>query len=167
LHNVTRDISLKTILKDYASTEHIVIFSEDGVLKKDKDIFEKIGAQVKEFTKEEKKEEKKFNSFALADFLGEKNKKNIWLTFREAMENGESPESIHGILFWQVKNLALLKAGDTNGMSSYVARKNEVFARLWTEREIQNLASQLTKIYHTRDTYSTLEIEIEKIILSL
>jgi DNA polymerase III delta subunit len=167
LHNVTRDIPLKTILKDYASSEHILIFSEESILKKDRTAFEKIGANIKEFAKEEKKEEKKVNTFALADFLGEKNKKNLWLAFREAIESGESPESIHGILFWQMKNLALVKAGDTKEMSPYVARKNEVFARNWTTEEIQNFASQLTKIYHTRDTYSTLEIEIEKMILLL
>ncbi len=166
-HDIVREIPLKTLLKNYADTEHILIFLEESVLKKDRSAFEKVGAEIQEFAKviEEKKET--FNTFALADLLGKKDKKNLWLAFRGAVEKGESPESIHGILFWQMKNLALVKNGDTKGMSPFVLRKNFVFAQNWTREAIQNFSSQLVRIYHQRDTYSTLEIEMEKMILGL
>ncbi len=167
LHNVARELFLAKVLKHYADTEHLLIFSEDSVVKKDRETFQKYHAHIQEFEKEEKKEAKKYNTFALADLLGEKNKKKLWLAFREAVESGVSAEEIHGVLFWQLKTLALVKRGATDGMNDYVVRKNEVFAHYWTSKEIQTLANHFTKIYHQRDTYSTLEIEMEKLILSL
>ncbi len=166
-HNVVREISLSKILKQYTDTEHILIFSEDSVVKKDREAFQKHKAHIKEFEKEEKEETKKYNTFALADLLGEKNRKKLWLAFREAVDAGVSAEEIHGVLFWQLKNLALVKQRATREMNAFVLRKNEVFAQKWTLEEIQNLANHFTKIYHNRDTYSTLEIEIEKLILLL
>ena len=167
-HESVRDLALKTILKNYSETEHILIFSEDSILKKDLTIFEKIGAGIQQFEKEQKIESAKYNTFALADLLGARDKKNLWLGFREAIGSGISAEEIHGIMFWQIKNLALVKTSSTNpGMSPFVYSKNQSFVNNYSLAEIQNLAGKMVKIFHTRDTYSTLEIDLEKIILGL
>lgn len=167
VHDAVRDLAIKTILKNYSETDHILIFSEETILKKDLTSFEKIGADIKQFEKEQKIESQKYNTFALADLLGTRDKKNLWLGFREATST-VSAEEIHGILFWQIKNLALVKTSNTNpGMSPFVYSKNQSFINNYTLAEIQDLAADMTKMFHTRDTYSTLEIDLEKVILEL
>lgn len=166
-HNLVRDVVNKTLLKNYAETKHILIFSEDSILKKDLKNFEAIGAGIHQFKTEEKKESKKYNTFALADLLGARDKKNLWLGFRDAIAT-VSAEEIHGILFWQLKTLALVKTSSSNpGLNDFVYRKNQSFVANYTLEEIKHLAGEMIKIFHTRDTYSTLEIDLEKIILGL
>ena len=165
--DAVRDLPIKTILKKYDDTEHILIFSENSLLKKDLTVFEKINAQITEFSKETEDKKERYNTFTLADLFGARDKKNLWLGYRQAIDSGISVEEIHGILFWQLKNLALVKNGNTEKLSPFVLKKNESFVQNWTLEEIQNSVSELTKMYHMRDTYSTLEIDVEKLILSL
>ncbi len=166
-HNIVRDVVNKDLLKSYSETDHILIFSEDSILKKDLIFFEKIGAGIHQFEKEVKIESQKYNTFTLADLLGARDKKNLWLAFREAIST-VSAEEIHGILFWQIKNLALIKTSTSNpGMSPFVYSKNQSFVNNYSLPEIQELSAEMVKIFHTRDTYSTLEIDLEKIILGL
>ena len=165
IHGAVRDLGIKSLLKDYSRTEHIVIFSEETLLKKDRTLFEKNNVEIREFEKEQKAEVKKYNTFALADVLGQRDKKNLWLGFRDAIKL-VSAEEIHGILFWQLKNLLLVKTSSENpGLNPFVYRKNQSYAGNFSEDEIRNLMQQMTKIFHKRETYSTLEIELEKIIL--
>ncbi|MGB0925393.1 MAG: hypothetical protein ACPGTS_01650 [Minisyncoccia bacterium] len=167
IHNSVRNLDIKNILKQYAESDHVIVFREDSVLKKDLIQFQKIDAHVEQFEKEQKPEVKKYNTFALADLLGARDKKNLWLGYRQAITQ-TSAEEIHGILFWQVKNLALVKTSNTNpGMNNFVFSKNQQFAKKYTLAEIQALAERLTYMFHTRDTYRTLEIDLEQFILEL
>ncbi len=162
------DLPIKTIIKEYKETEHILIFSEQFVLKKDREAFEKIGANIKLFEKEVEQKKEKFNTFALADLLGGRDKKKLWLAFHKAVNDGVSIEEIHGILFWQLKNLALVKTSNSNpGMNDFVYSKNKSFARNFSIKEVQDFSERMTKIFHSRDTYRTLEIDLEKFILDL
>ena len=166
-HDAVRDLEVKDILKNYLHTPHLLIFSEDSILKKDQNIFEKAGISLNEFSKEQKIEETKYNTFALADLLGKRDKKNLWLGFREAIEM-VSAEEIHGILWWQIKNLALVKKSTKNpGLSPFVYSKNQSFVKNFTDDEIKKMSHDLIHMFHTRDTYCTLEIDLEKFILSL
>ncbi|MCA9351664.1 hypothetical protein KC929_02705, partial [Patescibacteria group bacterium] len=80
-----------------------------------------------------------------------------------------SPEEIHGILFWQVKNLALVQSssGQVPGMNPFVYRKTSGFVKNFTQAEIKDIARSLDNMFHNRDTYSTLDIELEKLILAI
>ncbi|MCA9353191.1 hypothetical protein KC901_03345, partial [Patescibacteria group bacterium] len=79
-----------------------------------------------------------------------------------------SPEEIHGILFWQVKNIALVHTSSTNpGMNPFVYKKTMHFAKNFSHKDIQGLSRSLAHMFHNRDTYSTLDVELEKFILSL
>jgi hypothetical protein len=167
VHNCIRDLDIQTIFELYKGTEHQIIFSEDTILKKVRTTAEKYGIEITEFEKEKKESKKTFNIFALADALGNRNKKQLWLLFREAIVNA-SPEEIHGILFWQMKNLALVKTSTTNpGMNGFVYTKNKTFAENFSKMDLLTINARLVRMFHERDSHSTLEIELEKMILAL
>jgi DNA polymerase III delta subunit len=167
LDSLARTLDIKNLMEGYAESNNIFIFSEETITKPITKVFEQYQANIQDFGKEEKKKDNKFNMFSLTDALGARDKKNLWLLFHQAIKNG-SPEEIHGILFWQVKNLALVKTSQTNpGMNPFVYQKTSGYAAKFTLEEIQKMARDLVHMFHNRDTYSTLDIEIEKFILSL
>lgn len=167
IHSLARTLDIKNLLEGYTASDNIFIFSEETVTKPIIKVFEKHEATIVDFGKEEKKKDDKFNMFSLTDALGARDKKNLWLLFQQAVKSG-SPEEIHGILFWQVKNLALVKTSKVNpGMNPFVYQKTSGYASKFTLEEIKKMARDLTHMFHNRDTYSTLEIDIEKFILAL
>jgi len=112
--------------------------------------FKKAGAKIFDF-KVEKKDERKFNTFALGDALGTKDKKNLWILFAQAREMGLEGEEICGVLFWQIKNIILASNTKTSveaGVSEYPYKKAKGFAKVWKIEELQSSLLQLTKMYH-------------------
>ena len=167
IHDLARALDIKKLLPEYAESDNIFVFSESTVTKPILKAFEKNTATIEDFGKELKQKKQEFNIFSLTDALGARDKKNLWLLFREAVET-KSPEEIHGTLFWQIKNLALVKASSSNpGMNPFVYQKTSLYAAKFSEQEIQNMARDLIHMFHNRDTYSTLDIELEKFILAM
>jgi len=167
LHGLARMLDIKNLLDGYGESDNHFIFSENTITKPITKVFEKYDAVIKDFGKEVKIKEQKFNMFSLTDALGSRDKKSLWLLFQEAIKNG-SPEEIHGILFWQIKNLALIKSAKSNpGMNPFVYQKTSGYAAKFTDAEIQKMADELVYMFHNRDNYSTLDIELEKFILAL
>ncbi len=112
--------------------------------------FKKAGAKILDF-KIEKKDERKFNTFALGDALGMKDKKNLWILFVQARELGLEGEEICGVLFWQIKNILLAlntKTFTEAGVSEYPYKKAKNFSKVWKEEELQSSLLHLTKMYH-------------------
>lgn len=166
-HNLCRDIDLKKILNICAESENIFVFSEDTLTKKITDIFSNYEGEIKDFGKETEKVKSSFNIFSLADALGKRDKKNLWILFQQAREQA-SPEEIHGVLFWQIKNLALVSSESSNpGMKSFLYTKNCSFAKNFSQQEIRYFSELFMRMFHERDTYATLDIELEKFILQL
>ncbi|MCK9345130.1 MAG: hypothetical protein M0P64_03355 [Candidatus Pacebacteria bacterium] len=112
-----------------------------------------------------------FNIFSLGDALGARNKKELWVLYQEALDNGLSAEEISGTLFWAVKNIALMKnakPGDDCGMSPYVAKKARGFATKYSDEEIVNLSRSLTTMYHEAHRGGEpMEVALERFILEL
>jgi DNA polymerase III delta subunit len=167
IHDLARELDLKNLLSDYAESENIFVFSEATITKKIKNAFEKHNAIIQDFGKEVVKKEHKFNSFLLADALGERNKKKLWILLQEALKN-TSAEEIHGILFWQIKNLLMVLGSNSNpGMHDFVYKKNQRFAQKWNKEELIDLSHRLVSVFHNRNVYRTLAIDLEKITLSI
>lgn len=166
IKNAATSLDLATILKSYSDTENIILFCEEKMVKKNKDIFVRENIEIIDFSGEKKKRDELYNIFSLADLLGRRDKKNLWLAYQEALDR-VSPEEIHGVLFWQMKNLALAKWENGEGMKPFVLKKNMAYVQNFSGKEIKSIISDLVRIFHKRDSYSTLAIELEKIILSL
>ena len=90
------------------------------------------------------------NAFALANAFGARNKKETWLLYRKAINAGEAPEALHGMLFWKVKTMLL---SDGSG---------------WREDELMVVMDKLVTIYHdSRRGVHELETGLETMLLDI
>lgn len=89
------------------STSQFVII-EGTLLAAEKKKFEKWAKSMIEHKKEA---DRGFNSFALAEALGKRDKRSLWLLWNEALLEGKSAEELSGILWWQLKTMRLAAKG--------------------------------------------------------
>ena len=131
-------------LERMGESENYFIFLEGKLGKPVLDAFKKARAELNVFEKEEKGEER-FNSFLLANALAQKDKLNLWIYFRQAIEAGVSLEELAGVLFWKAKDMIL--------------KRNLV---KFKEEELQNFAGKLSYLLpearrDSRDAEAALE----------
>ena len=109
--------------------------------------------------------------FALADALGKKDTKSMWVLYRKALDNNDVPEEIHGILWWQLKSIALAqkcKNAAEAGINPFVYSKSKGFSKNFKLEEIDRLLSRMVSIYHEAHRgIADFEIALEKFVLDL
>jgi hypothetical protein len=66
------------------------------------------GNQINVFELSKEKKEK-YDNFLLANALGDRDKRNLWIYFRQAMDKGVGMEELIGVLFWKAKDMILKK----------------------------------------------------------
>ncbi len=98
-------------LGDMEKSENYFIFSEGKLLKPMLDAFKKAGVKPDRISIFDavgtKGKTEKFNSFLLANAFGSKDKLNLWIYFRQAMDKGVSLEELSGVLFWKAKDMLI------------------------------------------------------------
>jgi len=177
LFNEPQSIVLKECLAEHtdfiieraeamSSSSNTFVIIEPKILKKERTQLEKHAKSYSEYKITETKG-KDYSLFNLADFLGKKDKKNLWIGFRQAIISGTKLEEVHGILWWQVKTLLLIQNSDTNpGLHPYVFGKNKKAADNFSSQELNSLAKNLVSIYHkARMGEVDMEIGLERFIL--
>lgn len=82
------------------------IFLEGKLLKSILDTFKKSRAELNIFELPKEKKEK-FDNFLVANAFSAKDKLNMWVYFRQAMDLGVGMEEIIGVLFWKIKDMIL------------------------------------------------------------
>ena len=164
----SKEVLIKNLL-DVKESQNIFIFIEESLDKKSFEKFEKFAEKIQEIKSDEKKVTTEFNMFSLTDALGRRDKKNLWLLYRDALKNGAA-EEVYGILWWQLKTLLIVRKNETaaeSGLKPFVFSKAKDFLRNFKDDEIEKKAFDLVKIYHnSRRQSSELEISLEKWILS-
>jgi DNA polymerase III delta subunit len=141
---------VKEYLKDIAESPHIFIFSEGKLLAPVKKKLLKHADKVEEF-EEKKKIEKKFNVFLLTDAVAERNPKKSWVLYQGALQNGMAPEEIHGILFWQMKNIVSVRTAinpEEAGMKAFPFKKAQDALRLFGGDTAEHKMWELVGLYH-------------------
>ncbi len=127
------------------------------------------GVEKKQFGREEKGNSP--NVFLLADAVGKRNKKEAWTFFVKMHQAGISPEELHGVIFWQIKSIALAekaKNPSEAGLSPFVFQKAKKFSKNFTSEETQSLLSRLVSIYHqSREGGSDLNTSLEIFVLDI
>jgi len=93
-------------LEKLQESENIFIFSESKISKTTLDAFKKGRAELNIFELPAIKKEK-YNNFILANDFGARDKLNLWIHFREAVDLGVGLEELIGVLFWKAKDLLL------------------------------------------------------------
>ena len=117
-------------LKEMKETENLFLILEQKINKPELTKFEKYTEKIYKF-EAEVSAKKEFNDFALANALGNRDRKNLWLLYRQMIEREVVLEAISGMIFWKVKDMFL--------------KKN--FSK-FSESELKKLSSKLVEIYH-------------------
>jgi DNA polymerase III delta subunit len=149
--------------------EHVFLLIEEVLDAKELKVLEKHAAQVVAYDAV-KKEKQSFNTFALADALGQRDKKKLWLLYTQAKESGVADEEIHGVLWWQMKSIILAhstKTASETGLKPFVFSKAKRFAANFSKDEANKTLTDLMAIYHesrrgTHDLGTALEAWILK-----
>lgn len=148
--------------------EHVFLMLEGKVDAATLRKIEKAAHKVQEFALPEQVRQT-FNIFSVADGLRDKDKKKLWVTYLDCMNKGASAEEIHGIFFWQVKNMILASRASSQvetGMSPFVYKNALTGARNYTEEELIRISSDLVGMTHrVRQGEGELEVMMEKWML--
>ncbi|MEK7593908.1 MAG: hypothetical protein AAB471_01945 [Patescibacteria group bacterium] len=155
-------------IKILASSLNVFIIGEPRTTKDIIERVEKNGGKAIFLGLEEKGLKKDNSGFALADAVARRDRKGAWALFVEAVSKGARAEELHGIIFWQFKNLLLVKNGGLAEKLSYPLMKAKSFAPKWDERELKTALSRLISIYHESHR-GTVEfpIALEKFLLEV
>ncbi|MCA9353589.1 hypothetical protein KC842_01830 [Candidatus Nomurabacteria bacterium] len=92
-------------LEENKNSDKTIFFVEEKIDKDAEKVITKIGGEVLDFSK--KKEEWK-KDYSLTNALISRDRKNLWLLFLKTLKGGESAEAIHGLLWWQMKNISMV-----------------------------------------------------------
>lgn len=156
---------------DLSSSTNYFLVLEPSLEKSIADGLREAGIEIEECAGKKVDYRPDFNIFSLGDALGQRNKKDLWVLYQEALNNRLSAEEISGTLFWAVKNLALMKnakPGDDCGLSPFVAKKTRGFASNFSQEEIVKMSRALVMMYHEAHRGGEpMEIALERFILSL
>ncbi len=110
----TRDFILEK-LKSMGESANLFIFLEGKLNKSILDAFKKALSadqqtapfiNIFELSKERKE---KFDNFLVANAFERKDKLNMWIYFRQAIDKGVGMEELIGVLFWKIKDMLLRK----------------------------------------------------------
>ncbi len=158
-------------LKEISESDNVFIFLEGGVDASTIKKIEKYAQKTQEFEEKEKNAPKTFNIFSLTDALGKRDKKQLWVLYRQALAGGTEPEEIHGILFWQIKSMLLAvtsKSASESGLKPFVFQKASGFARNYSSEELKKMSALFVQIYHdARRGILEMGVALEKFILGM
>ncbi len=155
------------LLEQYAGNVATIILRERELGKKDEQVLADMGATIVA-GKKSSVPKTEFNIWKLTDALLARDKKNAWLLYREAIEQGIAPEEIGGILWWQIKTLLLVSKDDTAGMKPFSISKAKQSLKKYTAQEIEQLAQRaVAAIHEPRAGNGKAEEMLEAFILSL
>jgi DNA polymerase III delta subunit len=135
-------------LKELAASQNVFIVLEGALLAEAKKKYTKHADTVEEFTATKAE---RFNSFAIAEALAKKDKKNMWVLLNEAQAAGLRNEEIIGMLWWQLKALRLAKLTRTPeeaGMKDYPYKKSKQALSNFKDGEVEQLSRSLLELYH-------------------
>ncbi len=159
------------LLKD---SGNIFVFLEVKAPKELLSVLEKEAESIMSFEPEEVAVGgREFNIFSLADAFGKRDKKEAWIIFQKALSAEVAAEEMQGILFWQIKSMILSKDKKADeasmketGLNPYVFKKSAAYSKNFTDRELKNLSSGITALYHDAHRgLLDLNIGLEKFIL--
>ena len=159
-----------------ADSNSIFVFLDEEIPKDMRLRLEKSAVKVFEFTADVSGKRQAESFFALADALGARDKKQLWILLQDAYGRGDVPEKLHGLLIWQMKNLTLVKQSIPQGqgalralgLNPYVLKKTAFFCKNYSEEELKTLSRELVSLYHEAHRGGLeLDTSLERWVLSL
>jgi len=92
-----------------SESPNIFIFLEGKLKKTELEIFKKNKAEINIFELPKEKKEK-YDNFLLAYDFEKRDKLNLWIHFRQAIDKGVGMEELVGVLFWKAKDMILKRS---------------------------------------------------------
>ena len=132
--------------------------------------------KLKDFSyksEEMKLEKEKFfdgKVFSITNSFLNKDSESCWKKYVEFLVEGISPEEIHGVLFWQVKVLDLVKNLNEkdSSLKPFVYAKNKKFVDSFSNEEIQKHLLDLTNVWDvSHGKGGNLETSLERYLLKI
>lgn len=151
------------------SPNHFLIF-EPALIKELADEARTSANEMIECSVKKGDERPAFNIFSLGDALGERNKKELWVHYQQAVLFGLEPEEVCNTLFWTVKNMVLMKTSPDLALdlNPFVAKKARGFAKNYEMKELAELSRALVTLYHEGHRGGEpMNIALERFILRL
>src|SRR3989344_1546578 len=96
------------LLEVFAESPHTFVFREDKLLKAETEALKKAGAKI-ELEKKVEKKEYGFDNFGVAEALGKKDKKGLWLALMASWRAGEKAEAVAGLMAWKARQMKDVK----------------------------------------------------------
>lgn len=139
---------LVPLLPSMAGSSDTFIIIEGPLLAAAKKRYQKHTPHLTEYvaTKAER-----FNTFALAEALAQRQKKQAWVLLQQALMAGIAPEEIIGVLWWQLKSMRLAAVTNTAaeaGMKDFPYRKAKQALNVWSVNDVVRVSHSLLQIYH-------------------
>ncbi|MEX0672593.1 MAG: hypothetical protein WDZ82_03255 [Candidatus Paceibacterota bacterium] len=156
--------------KSLGESENVFIIVENELSKAVLKRLEKHAERVEEFSKK-KEGKKEFNTFALADALGKRDRKALWVEYQKNCRELKAPEEIHGVLFWQLKSIAIAQqtnSAEEAGMKAFPYSKAKGFGKNYTDKELYDLLGDLVERYHlARRGEGDMSTQLEQFVLTV
>jgi DNA polymerase III delta subunit len=131
-----------------AASTQIFIVIEGGLLAAAKKKFEAEAAELTEF---KKVAGQTFDAFKMAEALARKDKRLLWILLQEARGEAMTAEEVVGILWWQLKTLALAArtaSASEAGVKDYPYTKAKQALGQFKSGEVDSLMLSLLTLYH-------------------
>lgn len=159
------------VLEALAAAPHPFFVLEGALRAPTKRKLEKHATAIHEFAQQNASQRRDaFNTFALSDALGARDRKQLWVLFRQAKQRSVADEEILGILFWMLKAIVIAGASanpEAANMKPYPFNKAKRFARNYAEDELSARIRELALMPTTARRRGTpLEISLERFILT-
>ena len=155
-------------LKELVASENIFIILEGALLADAKKKYGKYATTIEEFTVDKAE---RFNSFAIAEALAKKDKRNMWVLLQQARSAGLRDEEIIGMLWWQLKALRLAKltnSPDEAGMKDYPYKKAKQAVMSFKDGEVEGLSRSLLELYHlSHQGKRDMDLALEEWVLTI
>lgn len=155
-------------LKEMKESEQIFLMLEAGVDSASLKKIEKHAEKVQEFVKSEGKKSD-FNIFGITDGLLQRDKKKLWVSYLDSIKKGSAPEEIHGIFFWQIKNMILsakAKSQAETGLAPFPYTNALRGSRNYKTEELVEMSGELVEMTHrVRTGKGDMDVMLEKWVL--
>ncbi len=149
--------------------EHWFILLDGKVDATSEKKIEKFSYKGQVFDQAEKKKESPI-IFSITDKLTERNKKSLWISFVDLINQGIPAEEIHGVFFWAIKNMIIasrVNSQKDSGLAPFSYNKALSGSRNYKSEELKAMSSDLVSMTHkVRQGLGDLDIMLEKWILT-
>ena len=151
-----------------AQSQNVFVVLESALLAATRKKYERHTTELAEYVADKPE---RFNTFAMADALSKKDKKNLWMLLQEARLAGLRPDEITGMLWWQLKamRIAAVSANAAEaGMKEYPFKKAKGALRNFSDGEIETLSQSLLSLYHEgHQGLRDMELALEEWVLTV